>query len=125
MVGKSSPRGPAGKGSAGAGLTPSASASEDTSGVAGAHARRIKVEQGTAGAGSDALAGLAGLAALAGAVTEPNGPQHASLAALAAPQHASPAAQHALSMQIASFYALQTELLLFKVRGPALAWCPG
>jgi hypothetical protein len=78
------------------------------------HARRsVKAEHGAQG--TAALAGLAGLAALAGAVTDPQLAPRVAAAAQAAAPPAAPAAQHAFSMQIASFYALQTELLLFKV----------
>ena len=117
MVGKASPRGTAAKGSGSGGAvgTPSASASEDTSGVASMHARRVKAEHGTPASGAAAFTGLAGLAALAGAVSEPQqpAPPPPTAAALAAAAQTPP---NAFCMQIASFYALQTELLLFKVR---------
>lgn len=128
MVGKASPRGPAGKASgSGVSLSPAASSEDTATGfvaVPPPRSRGVKAEHGGAGAPDGAaaeLSGLAGLAALAGAVTttttQDESAQVAQLRALlqqAQQVAATPA--HATSMQVASFYALQTELLLFKAR---------
>jgi len=127
VVGKASPRGPAGKASgSGVSLSPAASSEDTATGfvaVPPPRSRGVKAEHGGAGAPDGAaaeLSGLAGLAALAGAVTTTTPDESAQVAQLRAllqqAQQVAATPAQATSMQVASFYALQTELLLFKVR---------